>query len=143
VFERTLILIKPDAICAFRTGIILDRAERLPGGARTPIADLRRFRSSLIWTEFYIEHMGRSFFGPMIKFMGHGPVVAAILEGDDVIKRWRRELGATDPREAAPWTVRGCYGDKYGPMFRNAAHGSDSAESAEREIGIVFGRSKP
>lgn len=141
--ERTLILIKPDAVCAFRTGVILDRAERIPGSSRTRIVNLRMFDAPLLWIHFYAEHKDREFFPAIIEFMGSSPAVAAVLEGEDVIKRWRLELGATDPRKADSWTIRGCYGDKEGPMFRNAAHGSDSAESAAREIALLFPEMKP
>lgn len=138
--EKTLALIKPDAVSAKRIGEIISAIEY----EGFKIVDLRMMRlPPETWREFYAEHKGRGFFDPMVEFMASGPVVAIVIESDHAIGVWRHILGATNPLDARPGTIRERYGDPEGPMFRNAAHGSDSAESAAREIALLFPEMKP
>ncbi|MDZ5078552.1 nucleoside-diphosphate kinase [Nesterenkonia sp. HG001] len=135
--ERTLILVKPDGVERGLTGEILRRVETK--GYR--IAELKQLRAS---TEqlaaHYAEHEGKPFYQPLVDFMLSGPVVAAILEGDRVIEGLRSLAGTTEPTTAAPGTIRGDLGRDWGEKVqKNLVHGSDSVESAEREIGIWFG----
>ena len=134
--ERTLILVKPDGVERGLTGEILRRVEAK--GYR--IAELKQLNAS---TEqlaaHYAEHEGKPFYQPLVDFMLSGPVVAAILEGDRVIEGFRSLAGTTDPTTAAPGTIRGDLGRDWGEKVqKNLVHGSDSVESAEREIGIWF-----
>lgn len=135
--ERTLILIKPDGVQRGLTGEILRRTEAK--GYR--IAELKQLDAT---TEqlaaHYAEHEGKPFYQPLVDFMLSGPVVAAILEGDEVIKGFRSLAGQTDPTAAAPGSIRGDLGRDWGEKVqKNLVHGSDSPESAEREISIWFG----
>lgn len=135
--ERTLILVKPDGVERGLTGEILRRVEAK--GYR--IAELKQLNAS---TEqlaaHYAEHEGKPFYQPLVDFMLSGPVVAAVLEGDRVIEGFRSLAGTTDPTTAAPGTIRGDLGRDWGEKVqKNLVHGSDSVESAEREIGIWFG----
>ena len=134
--ERTLILVKPDGVERGLTGEILRRVEAK--GYR--IAELKQLNAS---TEqlaaHYAEHEGKPFYQPLVDFMLSGPVVAAVLEGDRVIEGFRSLAGTTDPTTAAPGTIRGDLGRDWGEKVqKNLVHGSDSEESAEREIGIWF-----
>lgn len=134
--ERTLILVKPDGVERGLTGEILRRVEAK--GYR--IAELKQLNAS---TEqlaaHYAEHEGKPFYQPLVDFMLSGPVVAAILEGDRVIEGFRSLAGTTDPTTAVPGTIRGDLGRDWGEKVqKNLVHGSDSVESAEREIGIWF-----
>lgn len=134
--ERTLILVKPDGVERGLTGEILRRVEAK--GYR--IAELKQLNAS---TEqlaaHYAEHEGKPFYQPLVDFMLSGPVVAAILEGDRVIEGFRCLAGTTDPTTAVPGTIRGDLGRDWGEKVqKNLVHGSDSVESAEREIGIWF-----
>ncbi len=135
--ERTLILVKPDGVERGLTGEILRRVEAK--GYR--IAKLKQLNAS---TEqlaaHYAEHEGKPFYQPLVDFMLSGPVVAAVLEGERVIEGFRSLAGTTDPTTAAPGTIRGDLGRDWGEKVqKNLVHGSDSAESAEREISIWFG----
>lgn len=85
--------------------------------------------------QHYAEHIGKPFFGPMTAFMSSGPILATVWEGKDAVKQGRAMLGATNPTQSAPGTIRGDFGIDLG---RNVCHGSDSVESANREIGIWF-----
>jgi nucleoside-diphosphate kinase len=85
--------------------------------------------------EFYAEHKARPFFGELVSFMTSGPVVLMALKGENAVTRNREIMGATDPKKAAPGTIRALYGDSVG---ENAVHGSDSSASAERELKIFF-----
>lgn len=134
--ERTLVLIKPDGVQRGLTGEILRRIE-VKGYT---IAELKKLQAS---TEqlaaHYAEHEGKPFYQPLVDFMLSGPVVAAILEGDRVIEGFRSLAGTTDPTTAAPGTIRGDLGRDWGEKVqKNLVHGSDSVESAEREISIWF-----
>ena len=134
--ERTLILIKPDGVERGLTGETLRRVEAK--GYR--IAELKQLNAT---TEqlaaHYAEHEGKPFYQPLVDFMLSGPVVAAILEGDRVIEGFRSLAGTTEPTTAAPGTIRGDLGRDWGEKVqKNLVHGSDSVESAEREIGIWF-----
>ncbi|GAB2596835.1 nucleoside-diphosphate kinase [Pseudactinotalea suaedae] len=87
----------------------------------------------------YAEHVGKPFYGPLVEFMSSGPVVAAVVEGHRVIEGFRSLAGATDPTVAAPGTIRGDLARDWGlAVLQNLVHGSDSAESANREIGLWF-----
>lgn len=135
--ERTLILIKPDGVERGLTGEILRRAEA-KGYRITELQQLRASTDQL--AAHYAEHEGKSFYQPLVDFMLSGPVVAAILEGDRVIEGFRSLAGSTEPTTAAPGTIRGDLGRDWGEKVqKNLIHGSDSAESAEREISIWFG----
>ena len=134
--ERTLILVKPDGVERGLTGEILRRVEAK--GYR--IAELKQLNAT---TEqlaaHYAEHEGKPFYQPLVDFMLSGPVVAAILEGDRVIEGFRSLAGTTEPTTAVPGTIRGDLGRDWGEKVqKNLVHGSDSVESAEREIGIWF-----
>ncbi len=130
--ESTLILLKPDAVEANLVGKVLSRIEA--DGMR--IKQLKMF--SLTEEEaatFYAEHQDKEFYDGLVEFMLSGPIVAAVIEGLNAISRMRKLMGATDPREAAPGTIRGEYGTG---TPKNIIHGSDSPESARREIPFFF-----
>ena len=130
--SRTLILIKPDAFERGLTGEILARFERK--GLR--IADLRLIEATVeIANVHYEEHVEKPFFGELVEFITGGELVAAILEGPEAVAAARQVIGATDPIEAAPGSIRGDFGLE---VTFNLVHGSDSDQSAEREIGIWF-----
>ncbi len=130
--DRTLILVKPDAYARGLTGEIITRFERK--GLR--ICALKRMQvTPEIAHEHYGEHRGKQFFEPLVEFITSGPLVALILEGRDVVNTSRTLIGATDPLEATPGSIRGDYGLE---VKTNLVHGSDSRESAEREMRIFF-----
>jgi nucleoside-diphosphate kinase len=130
--DRTLILVKPDAFARGLTGEILARFERK--GLR--IAALKLVTTPRDTAEtHYAEHRERPFFGELVDFITSGPLVAAVLEGDDVVKATRQLIGATNPLEAAPGSIRGDFAIEVG---QNLVHGSDSPESADREVNIWF-----
>ena len=135
--ERTLVLIKPDGVRRGLTGAILARIEAK--GYR--LAELRQVAATrTLLEEHYAEHAGKPFYEPLVEFMLSGPVVAAVVEGERVIEGFRSLAGTTDPTTAAPGTIRGDFGRDWGvKVQQNLVHGSDSPESAEREIGIWFG----
>ncbi|MBE1513378.1 nucleoside-diphosphate kinase [Nesterenkonia halotolerans] len=134
--ERTLILVKPDGVQRGLTGEILRRVEAK--GYR--IAALQQLDASTEkLAKHYAEHEGKPFYQPLVDFMLSGPVVAAVLEGDRVIEGFRSLAGSTEPTTAAPGTIRGDLGRDWGEKVqKNLVHGSDSVESAEREIDIWF-----
>ncbi len=130
--ERTLILIKPDAMQRGLAFEALSRFERR--GLRT--AGLRLLQIDRATAEHhYAEHQGKPFFQGLVSYITSSPVIAAVLEGSDAVAAARQTIGATSPLAAAPGTIRGDFGLELG---RNLVHGSDSPESAEREIGIFF-----
>jgi nucleoside-diphosphate kinase len=130
--DRTLILVKPDAYERGLTGEIIARFERK--GFR--ICALRRMVLSRDWAErHYEEHKGKEFFEPLVDFITGGPLVAMILEGERAIEAARQMIGSTDPVEATPGSIRGDLGLS---TRLNLVHGSDSPESAAREIRIFF-----
>ena len=130
--SRTLILVKPDAFARGLTGEILARFER----KGLTIAALKLVQTPRETAEtHYAEHSERPFFGELVDFITSAPLVAAVLEGDDVVKASRQLIGATNPLEANTGSIRGDFAIEVG---QNLVHGSDSDESAEREIGIWF-----
>jgi nucleoside-diphosphate kinase len=131
--SRTLILIKPDAFERGLTGEVLARFERK--GLR--ITELRLLHAhEEIAHRHYDEHTEKPFFGELVSFITGGPLVAAVLEGHEAVAAARQVIGATDPIEAVPGSIRGDYGLE---VTYNLVHGSDSDASAEREIEIWFG----
>lgn len=130
--ERTLILLKPDAVQRGLIGPILSRFEQK--GLKIVGLKLRQFEKAVI-EEHYAPHRERKFYPSLVRFMTSGPVLALALEGKDAIAVTRRLIGKTNSREAEPGTIRGDYGMSFS---NNLVHGSDSAESAERELGIFF-----
>lgn len=134
--ERTLVLIKPDAVRRGLVGEVLHRVE-VKGYALVAV-ELRTATTDLL-AEHYAEHAGKPFFDPLVAFMSSGPLVAVVAEGDGIISGFRSLAGATDPTTAAPGTIRGDLGrDWGGPVTENLVHGSDSPESAAREIALWF-----
>ncbi|ORB76079.1 nucleoside-diphosphate kinase [Mycobacterium scrofulaceum] len=131
--ERTLVLIKPDGVERRLVGEILSRIERK--GLTLAALELRHVGKDLA-AEHYAEHDGKPFFGSLLDFITSGPVVAAIVEGPRAIAAFRQLAGGTDPVDkATPGTIRGDFGLE--TQF-NLVHGSDSAESAKREIALWF-----
>lgn len=130
--ERTLVLVKPDAVRRGLIGEILGRYERK--GLRVVVMDLRVIDSALA-DAHYAEHVDKSFYPPLREFITGGPLVALVLEGDSAIDVVRAMNGATDARKAAPGTVRG---DLALSTSENLVHASDSPESAKREIDLWF-----
>ena len=134
--QRTLVLVKPDGVARGLTGEVLRRIEAK--GYRLVALELRTAPAALL-EEHYAEHAGKPFYAPLVEFMGSGPLVAAVVEGDRVIEGFRSLAGTTDPTTAAPGTIRGDLGRDWGlPVAQNIVHGSDSSESAAREIGLWF-----
>ena len=134
--ERTLVLVKPDGFERGLTGEVLRRIEA-KGYTLAQLQILTPDRERL--AQHYAEHEGKPFYEPLLEFMSSGPVTAAVGEGDRCIEGFRSLAGATDPTKAAPGTIRGDLGRDWGPgVQKNIVHGSDSPESAEREIGIWF-----
>jgi nucleoside-diphosphate kinase len=129
---RTLILIKPDAFERGLTGEVLARFER----KGLEIAALKLITADEgIANEHYAEHTDKPFFGELVSFITGGPLVAAVFEGVDAVKAARQLIGATNPVEAATGSIRGDFGIE---VTYNLVHGSDSDESAAREVGIWF-----
>jgi nucleoside-diphosphate kinase len=132
VTERTLVLVKPDGVERQLVGEVLSRIERK--GWRIVALELRTIDRTTAETH-YGEHVAKPFFGELVDFITSGPLVAAVVEGNQVIAGWRGLMGATDPAKAAPGTIRG---DLAAVMSENVAHGSDSSESDAREIALFF-----
>ena len=134
--ERSLVLVKPDGVERNLIGAVLSRIETK--GYR--IAELRMLTPSReILEQHYAEHEGKPFFEPLVEFMMSGPVTAAVIEGQGCIPGFRSLAGTTNPTEAAPGTIRGDLGRDWGTTVQqNIVHGSDSPESAAREIAIWF-----
>ena len=130
--ERTLVLVKPDAVRRGLVGAVLDRFERK--GLRPVAMDLRRIDVGLA-DRHYAEHLARDFYPPLREFITSGPLVAMVLEGDEAVSVVRTLVGATDGRKAAAGTVRGDFSLS---NRENLVHASDSVESAVREIDIFF-----
>ena len=134
--ERTLILVKPDGVARKLTGEILARVER-KGYAIVAIE--RRTVDETLLSKHYAEHEGKPFYQPLVDFMSSGPIVALVAEGHRVVEGFRALAGATDPTAALPGTIRGDFGRDWGlAVQQNLVHGSDSPESAIREIGLWF-----
>lgn len=133
VTERTLILIKPDGVRRGLTGEILARAERK--GLSIAALELRNVPDEVARSH-YAEHADKPFFGSLLEFITSGPVVAAVLDGERAVSAFRQLAGGTDPVEkATPGTIRGDFGLL---TQENLVHGSDSPESAAREIALWF-----
>jgi nucleoside-diphosphate kinase len=130
--ERTLVLVKPDAMARKLAGEIVARFERR--GLELRAARLVTVDRSLA-QEHYAEHTEKPFFGELVDFISSGPTLAFVLEGEGAIQIVRTTIGATDPADATPGTIRG---DLSLSMPDNLVHGSDSAESAQREIDLWF-----
>jgi nucleoside-diphosphate kinase len=135
--EETLVLVKPDGVKRQLTGEILSRIER----KGYEIVDIRKFTPAReLLAAHYAEHEGKPFYEPLVEFMLSGDVVAVRVAGDRVIEGFRSLAGTTDPTTAAPGTIRGDLGRDWGlKVQQNLVHGSDSVESAERELGLWFG----
>ena len=132
--DRTLILVKPDAFARGLTGEILARFERK--GLRIAALKLMTMDRALA-EQHYAEHEGKPFFGELVEFITSGPLVAMVLQGHEAVVAARQVIGATNPLEAAPGSIRGDFALKVG---QNMVHGSDSNESAAREVGLFFPR---
>lgn len=134
--ERTLVLIKPDGVKRNLIGEIIARCER-KGYSVVQLKLTTPSRELL--AAHYAEHEGKSFYEPLMEFMSSGPVVAIALEGQRAIEGFRSIAGSTEPTAAAPGTIRGDLGRDWGTtVVQNLVHGSDSVESAERELKIWF-----
>ena len=130
--ERTLSIIKPDAVEKRKIGAIIARLEQ----EGFEIRAMKRIHLSRTDAEgFYAEHRARGFFDELVTFMSRGPIIVLCLEREDAIAKYREVIGATDPTKAAAGTVRKLYGANVG---ENAVHGSDKPESAAREIAYFF-----
>jgi nucleoside-diphosphate kinase len=131
--ERTLILVKPDAFARGLTGEIIARFEN----KGLKIVAMRHMQvTEDLAKQHYAEHDGKPFFGELVEFITSGPIVAMVLEGESAIKAARQVIGATNPLEAAPGSIRGDFAIAVG---QNMVHGSDSPESGEREAKLFFG----
>jgi nucleoside-diphosphate kinase len=130
--DRTLILVKPDAFARGLTGEIIARFERK--GLRI-VALLHMTMGEEMAKRHYAEHEGKPFFGELVEFIVSGPLVAMVLEGEQAVTAARQVIGATNPLEAAPGSIRGDFAIAVG---QNLVHGSDSAESADREAKLFF-----
>ncbi|MBK8252154.1 MAG: nucleoside-diphosphate kinase [Polyangiaceae bacterium] len=130
--QRTLSIIKPDAVEARKTGAIVSRLEE----EGFKVVAMKRIHLTRAQAEgFYAEHKGRGFFDELCTFMSRGPIVVMALEREDAVAKYREVIGATDPAKAAAGTIRKLYGSNVG---ENAVHGSDKPETAVREIGYFF-----
>ncbi|MCD8895616.1 nucleoside-diphosphate kinase [Mammaliicoccus sciuri] len=134
--ERTFLMIKPDAVQRNLIGEVVSRLERK--GLKLMAAKLFQASEELA-KEHYAEHVEKPFFNDLVSFITSGPVFAMVVEGKNVVEVTRTLVGETNPTKAAPGTIRGDYGIDLG---RNIIHGSDSNESAEREIGLWFDQSE-
>jgi len=135
--ERSLVLVKPDGVARGLSGEVLRRIEAK--GYRLVAVQLRTADRELLG-EHYAEHEGKPFYQPLLEFMSSGPVLAVVIEGQRCIEGFRALAGATDPTSALPGTIRGDLGRDWGlAVAQNLVHGSDSPESAAREIGLWFG----
>ncbi|XBH22472.1 nucleoside-diphosphate kinase [Jonesiaceae bacterium BS-20] len=134
--ERTLILVKPDGVERGLVGEVIRRIETK--GYTLDAVQMRQADQDLL-AQHYAEHVGKPFYQPLVDFMASGPVVAIVASGERVIEGFRSLAGTTDPTTAAPGTLRGDLGRDWGEKVqRNLVHGSDSVESAEREIALWF-----
>jgi len=137
--EKTLILVKPDGVARGLVGEVISRVEA-KGYAIDSLRMLQADRALL--EKHYAEHIGKPFYEPLVEFMMSGPIVAIIASGNRVIEGFRSLAGVTDPTVAAPGTIRGDLARDQGTkVVQNIVHGSDSPESAAREIQIFFPKS--
>ena len=131
--ERTFAMVKPDGVRRALVGEVLRRIEAKGFAVR----ELKRFTIPRELAErHYGEHRGKGFYEGLVSFITSGPVVAMVLEGENAIAEWRKMMGATNPKDAAPGTIRG---DLATTIDENVVHGSDAPETAQREIEIFFG----
>jgi nucleoside-diphosphate kinase len=130
--ERSLILIKPDAFARNLTGEIIARFERK--GLRL-VALKHMTMTTAMAEQHYAEHKGKPFFGELVTFITSGPLVAMVLDGEQAVEAARQVIGATNPLEASPGSIRGDYAIAVG---QNMVHGSDSVASAAREVALFF-----
>ncbi len=130
--EQTLSLIKPSSVRANQIGRIINKFEK--GGLKVVAAKMIRLTENQA-QDFYGVHQGKPFFKELISFMTTGPILAQVLEGEDAIQKNRDIMGATNPAEAAPGTIRAEFAHS---MTENAVHGSDAPETAEKEIAFFF-----
>ena len=136
--EKTLILVKPDGVRRQLVGEIISRIEK-KGYVVSALKMMQADRALL--ERHYAEHQGKPFFEPLVEFMMSGPIVAMVAEGNRVIEGFRSIAGVTDPTIADPGTIRGDLARDQGTkVVQNLVHGSDSPESAAREIEIFFGK---
>ncbi|PUB31767.1 nucleoside diphosphate kinase [Promicromonospora sp. AC04] len=136
VAERTLVLVKPDGVRRGLSGEILRRIETK--GYTLRAVELKHATTELL-AAHYAEHQGKPFYAPLVEFMMSGPVLAVVAEGEGVIPGFRSLAGATNPTDAAPGTIRGDLGRDWGTKVQqNLVHGSDSTDSAAREIALWF-----
>ena len=131
--ERTLSIIKPDAVAK---GHVEEICKRLEDAGLSITENKSIHLDDALAEGFYIEHKGKPFFEDLIKFMTSGPIQVQVLEGDNAIINYREVMGSTNPKEAAPGTLRADFAES---IDANAVHGSDSPESAKREIDYFFG----
>ncbi len=130
--ERTFLMVKPDGVSRGLVGEVISRIER----KGFKIVEMKMMKLDVeLAKEHYGEHMGKPFFEGLVSFITSGPVVAMIAEGEEAVKTIREIVGATDPKEAAPGTIRGDFALDVG---ENIVHASDSRESADREISLFF-----
>lgn len=134
--EQTFSIIKPNAVKKNVVGDVISFFEK--NGLKVAAAKLVKISKSKC-EEFYAEHKERPFFGELVSFMTSGPVLLMVLSGENAVAKNREIMGATDPKKAAPGTVRAKHGDSMG---ENAVHGSDSTTSAAREISLFFEKSE-
>jgi len=130
--ERTLSIIKPDAVAKNHIGAIYDRFER--AGLRIVAARMLHLTREQA-SAFYAVHQARPFFGELVDYMTSGPILVQVLEGEDAIARNRKVMGATDPAQAEPGTIRADFATD---VSENAVHGSDAPETAATEIAFFF-----
>lgn len=130
--ERTVVIVKPDAVRRGLIGEVVGRIER----EKLRILALRMMTiDDELARGLYSEHAGKHFFADLVSFITSGPVVALLVEGEEAVDVVRTLMGATDPKQAEPGTIRGDFGLE---ITQNLVHGSDSAESAERELDLFF-----
>ncbi len=130
--ERTLILVKPDAMQRGLAGEVLSRFERR--GLKLVALRMLQMDRTLA-AKHYAEHIGKAFYKPLVSFITSGPIIAALFEAENAVELARQTIGATDPAKSAPGSIRGDLGIDMG---RNVVHGSDSPDSAVREAALFF-----
>jgi nucleoside-diphosphate kinase len=130
--QRTFVMVKPDGVSRGLTGEVIRRLE----AKGYSLAEMKLFTiDQQLAEKHYGEHKDKPFFGELVSFITSGPVVAMVVEGQDVVRGMRQIMGATDPLEASPGSIRGDFATSIG---ENIVHGSDSPESADREISLFF-----
>ncbi len=134
--EQTFAMVKPDGVRRGLTGTIIARIEAK--GFKVRALKMMQISRELA-ERHYGEHQGKPFFEGLVSFITSGPVVAMVVEGENAIAEWRKMMGATNPKDAAPGTIRG---DLATTIDENVVHGSDAPATAEREIGIFFDESE-